>query len=406
MPPRLRFSVLVLIGLVAAPALHAAAPDTLRPEPVRFRVAPIFGAFYSPTHGIGVGVRAGVHNLGWQGSVMEVSAEPMQRFGRYGVRLFTGDPYEARLFAGTGLTYTVTNSFNFFGFGPQTHRSDQVRTSMERVEAELRVGGYAPGGHQLLVQPVARLYHDRFRGFELEENLVLSDLDPRSQAMLTRALGNPSTGVAYGLEVIHDLLDRPRYPSRGTMLQAAGRRYDGLGDDPFRYWGGSVVGYGFVPLGRPGFVLEARALGAFTRNAGERPIPFYALPRLDGDLLGGFTRDRFVGHDVLALSAGVRVRLLEAFQLAAVDVAVTGHAANAYDDLFRQLQPGLTFDRDVARSEGRTPLRPSLGLGGYLVDLTGGRAIVSGQIGLSPEGIELVDLRFVYDFRERRPPMR
>jgi hypothetical protein len=397
----LGLGVLLAEPSAAQPAATQPADTTEARAPIRVSVRPIPAAFYSPSKGIGVGAAVTVRNVGWAGSEIEASAEPMTRFGRYGLHLSTGDPFRAPRFASTGVVYTTASRYPYFGLGPRTRRDDEVRTSFERVAVGLRLGAYAPGGRTLLLQPTARLLYGRVRGFEDAREGAFSRLDPASQANLLRASEGSTLGVTYGLEAVLDGTDTPHYPTRGGLAQASLRRYDGLGEDPARYWASTAGLYGFLPLGRPTRVLEARAVVALTRAIGERPIPFYELPALDAELVGGYTAGRLVGPDLVALSAGVRVRVLSVLGLFAGDGFVGFHAANAYNDLFAEASPSVSFARTPEPSGDRTSLRPALSLGGYIVDLGAGRAVLSAQIGVSPEGVELGTLRFVFDLRDR-----
>jgi len=405
-------TLLACLLLLAAPmsaagaqAQPAAPADTS--SAVRLAFRPIPAGFYSPTKGIGVGVGATARNLGWRGSQTDASVELMTRYGRYGLRFASGDPFRAARFAGAGVTYTGAATYRFYGLGPRSRPEDDVSVRLRTVEVEARAGAYPLGTTRLLVMPVARLLSGFARDVSEAEAGAIERLDPASRANVLRAEGNASLGVTYGLEVVLDGLDQPEHPYAGSLLQLTARRYDGLDADPFRYWAGTATAYGFLPVSRGGrTVLEGRALLAVTRRLGERPVPFYALPQLDTRFLGGYPLGRLVGNDLAAVSGALRFPVLDVFGWVGAEGFVGLHAANAYDDVFTQLAPGLTFSTAPEGDGARTPLRPALALGGYLVNINARRVLLSGQVGITPEGFELAALQFVYDLRAPRPPVR
>jgi hypothetical protein len=398
-------TVSFLLILLTAGAPHAAPGDTTRAE-VKVSVWPKPEAFYSPARGFGAGVDVTIRNLGWDASNLRLSATTMTRHGEYSAFLFTGDPFEAPLVGGLGLRYVGTRAYRFFGLGPRSQRGDAIGFGARRVEAEARLGWTPLARLPLAIQPAARLLHAHMRWFEEIEDGALERLQPASAADVLRAVGQPSTGISVELAAIVDLFDQPRYPSRGALFQLAGRRYVGLDADPFNHYQVSAISNAAFPVVGERTVVEARGLLAVTRAIDSaRPIPFFALPTLETDVLGGYPSYRMVGRDLLALSAGLRFPVLELFGFAS-EAFVAVHAANAYDDVFAQFQPRVSFESDLPRTGEKAPLRPSLTVGGHIVDRGAGHPVISGQIGFSPEGFQLADLTFVIDLRTRRPPMR
>ena len=330
----------------------------------------------------------------------------MQRFGRYRAAFFTGDPFETPLYAGLSGQYVTNRVYKFFGLGPQSSGDDNVFVDLEHVEAELRLGFYPLGTGPLLLQPVVRLLHTNVHSFRDRDPDAFLRLDTPSQQTLFDAVDAPTTGVTYGLEVAVDTRDKPRYSSRGALFLLTGRRYDGLGDDAFRYYAGTASAYGFVPLPAKRHVLFGRAVFAVTRPIGDDVIPFYALPVLDDDLLDAYTSTRFHGHDLLVLTAGYHFPLLTLLDWFSFDANVAVSAANAYDDVFEQFAPGIAFGTDFSGEGTRTRLRPALSLGLQFVNLERERVVISGQVGVSPEGFRLGTVRLVYEIRDRYPVVR
>lgn len=400
--------LLALVLALAAPQLGteqpAAPADTLAPDiDVDPKIVP--GSFWSPSKGLGVGGGVELENVTRPGSRLELIAEVMQRYLRLRAAFFTADPFEAGLYGGVRLAYTTTSVRPYYGLGPQTSRRNKVFVSHADLEAEVRLGWHPLGSRGLLVQPVVRLLHDRVRSFRDDKPAAFERLDARSQANLLGTVGEAATGVTYGLELALDGRDRPEYSTRGTMLQLTGRRYDGLDRDPFRYWAGTASLFHFVPLGGR-HVLGTRAVLALTRPIGEEPLPFFALPVLDDDLLGAYTSNRFTGNDLVALTAEYRFPVFDLLGWYGLDGAVQIHLANAYDDVFRQFEPGVEFGRELAGEGRRTPLRPALALGGRIVNLDRNRIVLGGVIGVAAEGFTFGTFNFVYGLRDTSPIVR
>ncbi len=363
-------------------------------------------AFFSTSKGFGVGFGIGINNLIAPGTELLLSAEPMQRFGRYRASFFTGDPFETPLYAGVSGEYQVNQVRGFYGIGPRSSRDNKVYASLKEVEASFRVGWYPFGAGRVLIQPAVRLLHAEARSFRNRDEGAFQRLDPASQRSLFDSVERPSTGITYGLEIAVDQRDRLFYSSKGTLLILTGRRYDGLGDRGFHYWSGTASLYGFVPLPMHRHVLFSRTVFALTRQTGEDPLPFYALPLLDDQLLGAYTRYRFNGNDLLAFTVGWRFPIFTYLNWFAFDANVQVSAANAYDNIFDQFEPGVSFSSDLNEQGERTPLRPAFSLGLRLVNLESDRVIIGGQVGVDPEGYKFGTLRLVYGIRDVRPLVR
>ncbi|MEP0547882.1 MAG: hypothetical protein ABJF88_13185 [Rhodothermales bacterium] len=396
--------LLLALLLPLAPPSLVPADTTDDGIEVGFRIIP--NAFYSSTKGFGVGGGVALKNVFAPGTELFVTAQAMQRFGRYRAAFFTSDPFEAPLYTGVAGQYVTDQVYRFYGLGPQSSADDNVFVDLERVEAELRVGWYPLGTGPLLLQPVVRLLHTNVHSFRDRDPDAFLRLDAASQRTLFESVNTPTTGVTYGLEVAVDTRDKPRYSSRGALFLLTGRRYDGLGDDAFRYYAGTASAYGFVPLPAERHVLFGRAILALTRPIGDDVLPFYALPVLDDDLLDAYTSTRFHGHDLLVFTAGYHFPLLTLLDWFAFDANVAVSAANAYDDVFEQFAPGIAFGTDFSDEGTRTRLRPALSLGLQFVNLERERVVISGQVGLSPEGFRLGTVRLVYEIRDLYPVVR
>jgi hypothetical protein len=403
---RLRPLALFFVVALSGPAGAVNPVADTSAAAVNVSVSPDLAGFYSAYRGLGVGLNVTADNLFWPGSELLLNAQLMTRHGQYSAFLFTSDPYESSLYGRVGARYVGSRAYGFFGLGPRSHRDDRQGIVVRRIEIEAGAGWYPLASRRLAVQPVVRLLHDAMREFEDFDPDAFARLDADSRQSLERAVGNASTGLSFGPEVILDLTDEPRHPRRGLLASFTARMYEGLDDDPFRYRSASATLHGFVPTLSPRHVLEARALLAVTREAGDRPVPFFALPTLDADLVGGYPRFRMVGRDLLALSLGARFPVLDVLNWVGLEGELVFHAANAYDDVFEQLEPSVSFERNLERVGDRARLRPAVTVGGHLMDLGRRLPILSGQIGFSPEGFELATLAFVVDLRAARPFVR
>ena len=300
--------------------------------------------------------------------------------------------------------YVTNQVYRFFGLGPRTSGGDNLFVDIDQAEAALRVGWYPIG--PVLLQPVVRLLHTNVRSFRDRDAGAFLRLDDASQRTLFASVGTPTQGLSYGLEVAYDTRDHVSYPSLGALLFLTGRRYDGFGDGAFRSYGGTASAYGFVPLPARRHVLFGRAIVALTRPIGGDELPFYALSVLDDDLFNGYDSGRFHGNDLVALTLGYRFPVFTLFDWFAFDGHLTASAANAYDDVFEQFTPGITFGTDLSNEGDRVRLRPAASLGVQFVNIEDARAIIGGQVGLSPEGFKFSTIRFVFEIRDRYPIVR
>ena len=400
---------ILLLAAILAAAIPAGASspvsDTTRAG-IDVSVSPDPGGFISTYKGLGIGVTVTIDNLGWTGSELILNSQIMTRHGQYSAFLFSADPFEARVYAAGGIRYEGCRALGFSGLGPRSQVDDRQGVVVRRIEVEAGVGWYPLAGRRLLVQPVVRFLHDNVRAFDDFDPEAFMRLDEASRESLVRALGEPSYGFTFGPEFVLDFTDEPRHPRRGALASVSVRQYEGLDDDAFRYTSGTASLHGFLPTFSRRHVLEARAVLAITRESADRPVPFYALQTVDADLIGGYPPFRLVGRDLLALSLGAKFPLFDVFNWIGLEGELVFHAANVYDNVFDQFQPAIDFRRDLARGDGAAPLRPALTIGGHIMDLGDGRPMLSGQLGLSPEGFQLATLDFAIDLRARRPFVR
>lgn len=373
------------------------------------QVQPRFSPLYSANYGLGVAVGATVENAGWAGSEIAVDTRLQVRYQDATVAVFTGDPYHSRVYGLVAASGSTTGRRRYYGLGPNTLTANELYLSHDAVSVEGRVGVYPFRTSALVVQPGLRFLYDRSGGVNGGASEVpLSALDPASQAAVAVAAGQGRYGLSAGVEVATDLRDDPEYTRSGTFASVEARRFAALDGTGLQLNRLSASATTYVPLGGRAAVI-VRGIGVLTRrlddDEGDDAIPFFYLPVLGDRVAAGFRQDRLTGRDLVAVGAGVRLPVLDALGLYGVDALVMGYLGNAYDDVFDQFEPSVSFE-ERAEADGRAPLRPSLALGLSLVDLRAGRTSIGGVLGVGPGGVTVASLQVAYDLRDVRPLFR
>jgi hypothetical protein len=420
--PVLLGALALLLGPVAAAVprlpnapLPPVSADTTRPAGTArppIELLPRFqpSALWSATRGFGVGGGLGIRHLGWAGSEVEIGARLSQRFQSASVYLYTQDPYTAPVYGLVGGYLRTSTRQRFYGLGPASDRDNGLFLDFTSAQAEGRLGWYPFGHTGLLVQPGVRLLWDHLAGFEEDDAGALARLDAVSLGSLEAVEDSVRYGVSLGLEVGHDTRDRLVMTRRGLLAEASVRRFFALDDSGLRFNSAQVRLFGFYPLAGRRVVGFARAVAAVTR-ADDDPdgtaLPFFYRPALDDALLPGYSGERFFGRDLVAVGAGARFPLVDAFGRYAIDGVLTVDVGSSYDDIGEQFTLALSFAEDVVPdADGGVPLRPSLGVGFNLVNIDRDRPVVGALVGFSPEGLVLGSLQIVYDFRDLLPLFR
>ena len=418
MPVLLAFALLALVQPSARPdTTDAPAATASRPAPtaggghvrdeagveIRPRFMP--SAFYSADYGFGIGGGVGVGNLAGAGTALTLDLRLQQHLQSADAVFWTSDPYAGPLYGLVAAGASTTDRRYYAGLGPVMGSASAVDLTHDAAYAEVRVGAFPLGTTALYVQPSVGLRVDRSDGAADDGQGSLAALDLASRRAVEAARGN-RTAVSAGLELGTDLRDRPAYPRRGVQASVGHRRLFALSgsDLTLAQTSGSVVGY--VPVFDRGAVV-LRAVAGVTRSGDADgdglpdPIPFYDLPTLDDQLATPFRRNRLTGRDVLAVGAGLRAPLADVFGIYGVDAVVMGYLGNAYDDVFDQFRPAVSFrESGSVDAEGRAALRPALSLGLGLVDLVGRRTVLGASVGLAPGGVTLATLRLAFDLRD------
>ena len=401
-----------MLALALAAALSLSPPDTVltpadggpadggpasRPVEVSPRFA--LSSLYSVEAGFGIGGGVEVRTPALTATVDARVAQHLQSGAATLATRDAGAPAYVRL---RGVATTQTRQ-RYFGLGPFTDRDDRVWLDAGRLSAELRAG-LRPAGRALTVQPSARLRYRRLRTVDPGERETLRTLDARSRRAVESVENQGRWSVAGGLALELDLRDRPAYPSAGGLAGVEVQHVAGLGDDEVRFWRGDVQLAGFVPLPQR-VMLFGRFDGTVTRPTDSSPeIAYDDLPTVDADRLAGFPLDRLRGRDVLLVSAGARIPIIDALGVFGLDAVVTGSLGGAYTDVFDELSTRVAFG-DVSAADARAPLRPALSVGLALVNIAKGRVAFGGAVSVGPEGGAFTGIRLSTDLNDPRTPI-
>ena len=397
---------------VAALDVVADTTDEERPGVTfRPRVAP--SALYSVNRGFGIGGGIGIRNLGFTGSDLVLDLRLQQRFQSVNATFFTGDPYETPVHLLVSGGASTTERRRYFGLGPNTVPDTQVNLLHDAAQAEVRLGVYPFGTTALYLQPGVRFLYDYSGGVNEEASeSTLRVFDQSSRDAVTVATDERRYGVSAGVEVATDFRDWPAYPRRGFFATAEHRRFMALDESDLTLarYSGSVIGY--LPI-RGRTTVIARGIGIVTRSGDadgdnlDDAIPFYYLPTLDDRVATAFRQDRLTGRDVFAVGTGLRFPVFDFLGVYGIDALVMGFVGNAYDNVFEQFTPRLSFEEGSELDEqGDAALRPSLALGMGIVNLDKERVVVGGLFGIGPGGVTVATLRIAYDLRDARPLFR
>ena len=377
---------------------------------IRPRLAP--SALYATNRGFGIGGGVAVDNLTWRGSLGALDVRVQQFALGATASLFTGDPLDTRLYAGLITSASATTRRQFFGTGPFTSGNRALFLPHDEVSAEALVGVSPFGTTVLRVQPSVRYVLDRSAGVRADGPAQLASLTPASQAAVAPVLARTLEGVSVGVEVATDFRDWAPYPKTGVFAAVEARRFAGIGGQELTFNRYSMQSVGYLPLdGRT--VLIASFTGVVTRqgdadgDGAPDAVPYYYLPTLDDRVAVAYRQERLTARDVLAVGLGVRVPVADFIGVYGIDALVVGYLGNAYDNVFEQFSPRVTFRQDPRASEsGRAALRPALGLGLGVVNLDKERVVLGALIGVGAGGITVATLRAAYNLRDSRPLFR
>lgn len=350
---------------------------------VNVRVYPL--DLWSPRVGPGIGAGLVVHNLGRRYAQGLLTVAPALYEQVATLSWASANPRRTRRFVAVTARGRRTERLWFYGLGPASQDRSRVTLDQNALRAGLRVGQTFLD-RRLLLRPHATLQFARVSSIRGDR----AALRPRSRRHLRRLAdgrepGTRQTGIRVGMGVQWDTRDAPQRPTRGALLQTVWDRYLPLDGTALSFDQVDLAAIGYVPLGGL-HRLVLRGQIALTANRGEGPVPFYQLPTLDGSVVPGWRRSRFVGADRLMTSLLYRFPIFGFGSAAAVEGHLGVHAASVYDNLGPQFDPALSFDDEV-RPGGSVPLRPAASAGLRFGVPMRGRTMVELAAGVSPEGL-------------------
>jgi len=357
---------------------------------------------WGPRAGAGAAAGLVVNNLGRQHAQWLLTAAPAahEQVGTFSFD--SANPRRARRYVSVHTRALHTDRLWFYGLGPASRSSSRLAFDHTAVRTHLQAG-QAVLGQRLRLQPHATLQYHRITDID-----GTSVLRPPSAAHLARLQpgrdpGREQIGVRLGASVQLDTRDDARRPTEGLLLQGIWDHYVSLDDSGLDFDQLDLNAYGYVPLGGAHrLALQGRLAVTFERD--DVPVPFYQLPTLDGSLVPGWNRSRFVGADRLITSALYRFPLFDVSGLVRFEGHLGIHAASVYDDIGDQFEASLSFDDPLPAQETTFPLRPAISAGLQFGLPLRTRTLVELALGGSPEGVSGVRLTFSRDLSLTRPP--
>ena len=394
--------IAALAPTAAAQGLPPASPAPDRsPDPsldrdsvwVNFRPYPL--SFWGPRTGPGIGAGLVVHNAGFPGSQILLTAAPTWHDQSATLTLSTtGRLDNAQRFGLIDARVRHTNRQWLYGIGPRSDVDTRATLEFTSGLIRLRYGEWLLN-RRLLVQPSLRIEQTRFVG---AIDVPASSASPLSQHLDgLAALPSTLTGVVPGLTVAFDTRDFSMAPTRGLLTRLSIERYLELDRTDLTFDRGSIEVAGWIPI-HDKHRIALRGTAAFTEQRSGGLLPFYQLASLDGTTVPGLDRHRFVGNDRLTLSTLYLFPVYNLENIFSIEGHVGVHAASVYDDLADQFEPAVSFEGSIdapSEGDGTVPLRPAASVGVYLGPRFRAAPHVELALGISPEGVSGVRFRFV-----------
>lgn len=392
------------LGMAPVPAAaqtgFPGAPD----EPgINFRVYPL--DTWSPRVGVGIGGGLVVHHLGRQHAQGLLTLAPARHEQVATLAWASANPERARRYVVVSARGLHTNRDWFYGLGPTS--SEDARQSIERSSLQF---GVRAGRHfldqRLLIQPHLGLLAHRVDRVPAPS----SKLDDRSQTHLQQ-LASPRVGpldpqhtaIQVGMDVQYDTRSPMTRPTEGLLLEARWARYVGVSSSFLNFDRLHLGVYGYLPVGGAHHLVGRVSL-AHTAAHGRASVPYFLRPTLDGTLVPGWARHRFVGSDRLIGSVLYRFPLAQPFSVFQLGGHVGAHAASVYDDFFDDATLDLTFEDAMQPEVSPVPLRPAASIGLHLGLTFRQTPSVDLALGVSPEGVTAVRFTLNQDLQALRRP--
>ena len=384
--------------------LHAQVPDDAERSPwVNVRVYPF--DVWGPVAGWGGGVGMVVHEGIRRGDEALLTFAPAVHESVATLSYASASPLEALTYLLADVRGRRTERQWAYGVGPASSNDTRLGLEMSDAWLRLRVGHWRLD-RRLLIQPEVRLrrhvVHETHVGRSTMRPTMRPDPNTALPGLNDPAFDGEQWGVQAGLNAAFDTRNQSRSATRGMLLQASWMRYDELSEGGIQIDRLTADAYGILPLsGSHHIALRLQA--AVSTDRGDRPAPFYLLPKLDGRLVPGWARDRFFGADRLVASALYRFPLTRLRDLFGLNGHLGVHAASVYDNLGDQFALDVSFDETVT-ADGSVPLRPAASVGVRLDPLFRDETYFDLALGISPEGVTGVRLQFTRTLDSVRPP--
>ncbi|MFP4228685.1 MAG: hypothetical protein ACLFTE_07650 [Salinivenus sp.] len=344
--------------------------------------------FWGPRVGPGAGAGLVVHNLVRNHSQVLATAAPALHEQVTTLSFVSASPKRARQYLLVTGRAMHTDRRWFYGLGPAA--GEDERLSLRQTSARARIGfGQQFFDRRLHVRPQITLHHIRTTGL----SGTPSNLSPRSERHVGRLLGSgppgsQQTGLLVGARLEYDTQAARASSARTSSLRLNGswNRYVDLRGTPLSFDQLALSARGDLFLsGRHRIQLRSDLVRTWSRD--RAPVPFYYRPTLDGSVVPGWARSRFVGNDRLVAQAQYRFPLADASPFVTLDGHVGVHAGAIYDHLPSQFSPVVSFERTLSPGASTYPLRPSASLGlSFRVPMRP-RTAVDVALGVSPEGV-------------------
>lgn len=395
--------VLLLLASGAFGSLHAqpSFPGSGSGVGVNLRVYPF--DVWGPRVGPGIGAGLVVHNAGRSHARWLLTAAPALHEQVGTLSFASANPDRADQYVLVSLRGLHTDRRWFYGLGPASDVDTRLSFRQHAARAQVRLG-QALWQRRLRVEPHATLQHVRTTGVTGNR----SALSPRSATHVRRLLGSGPPGARQtGMRVGGTLrleAPAPRSSDRaGVTLQTTWDRYLDLSGSELAFDQWDVEVRGVVPLqGQHRLALHAGLVRTWSRD--DAPVPFYQRPTLDGSLVPGWPRSRFVGADRVATSIRYRFPLINEPPLFRLGGHVGLHAASIYDNVTEQFAAALAFDRTRDVDATTYPLQPSASLGVSMEVPMRPRTQIEFAVGISPEGLSAARLTMHRPLLLLRPP--
>lgn len=384
------FIVFCLLITLASPARGQAefpgAPDEAS---INLRVYPL--DIWSPRAGLGIGGGLVFHHLGRSNAQGLLTFAPAHHEQVATFAWASANPQRAREYVVLNTKGVHTNRDWFYGLGPLSN--DETRQAVERSSLDFIIrAGRTFFDRRLLVQPQVALTHHRIDRIPAPSDPGLSPSSRDHLLQLSSEDVGPldpvQTGLRVGVAVEYDTKVPSSDVGPRLLIRTRWSRYVDAFSSFVQFDRVEVGAYATFHLGTR-HRLTGRFSLSLTRSHGKAAVPYYMRPTLEGALVPGWSRLRFVASDRLVNSVVYRFPLAQLFKVVNLDGHLGVHAANVYDDFGSDRAVDVSFSEELDPSDGSIPLRPSASVGLHLGLSFRHVPTLDVAVGVSPEGASL-----------------